>query len=546
MEDLHVATKNDDDEAEYDQSYGFLQFDDEASSGFVLRSIDLKPHVSKDLVALAMSEECLLLATRRNKIIRKLLNPEQEYEALSIPCREKDEVSKLFTDLCGYHCIICMSHGDHYYLNMARTEVVPLPRLAGIDISSVAFSSSPEVGCSGDILLGCKDGSIMLYAVEIAGKDETIESPPKKLFQLPMSSPVYGIVYETYECTAKDQKKPKMTTLVMAVTNDTCYQFTNSASFDRFFDKYNSAVELNKYKKNVPRGKIDESELKLYYEYRGKGIFELHSFAWKTGVGVFYGRFRSKMETALHVTVNDMVCEPYKKKGMSNQEVEIPEAIAVTEYNLFYLYVDNVTVVSKITKEIEHSENFRHDEVMRQMVYDSSAKSLWISSIKGAHRLMVTGDNRDLWKQQLENGNYHDAMELCREIHSKYLGYVAGLYADSMFKDSKYNDAAMLYAESSRSFEEVLLRYLGIGETEGLARIIIPLRLIGGRSLPAKDAGEHEGPPGEEDAAHTAVLVADRAASAQHKEAGDGGGGRGAAVGLRSPAATEEGGGGTV
>src|SRR5690349_20720845 len=90
-------------ENEDDQSYGFLQFDEESNAGFTLKTIDVKTYISKDLVAFAPSEECLFMATRKNKLIRKKLAGEQNYEVINIPSKEKSEVFKLCPDLSGFH-----------------------------------------------------------------------------------------------------------------------------------------------------------------------------------------------------------------------------------------------------------------------------------------------------------------------------------------------------------------------------------------------------------------------------------------------------------
>eukprot|EP01022_Parablepharisma_sp_SALTPOND_P023090 TRINITY_DN47_c0_g1_i1.p3 TRINITY_DN47_c0_g1~~TRINITY_DN47_c0_g1_i1.p3 ORF type:complete len:482 (-),score=62.25 TRINITY_DN47_c0_g1_i1:3365-4810(-) len=465
MDDLAGFSRELDNED--DQSYGFMQFDEESNAGFNLKTIDVKAYISRDLVALAPSEECLFMATRKNKLIRKKLCPDQNYEVISIPAKPRSEVLKLWPDLCGYHCLLIMSKGEHCYQSFLRDDMVPLPKVAGLDITAVAYPSTTTPKSTGDILLGCKDGSIYLYRIEVGSKGEVQEMTPRKVFQLPPGNTIYGLVYETYDFLKKNDKSARKTTLVMAVTNDTCYQFTGILPFDKYFDKYNTPGELNKDKKTVPKGRIEDSELKLYYEYQGKAQYELHSFAWKCGAGVCYGQFRKKQDIQLRVVVKDISIEPYKKKGSSGEE--LPEAVGITEYNLYFLYVDNLTVVSKITKEIEHSENFRHDEIMRQMIYDPSGKSMWLGSIKGVHRLMITGEDKDLWKQQLESGNFEEALAMCEESNPKYLGYVAGLYADSKFKEGKYKESAIIYARSSKSFEEILLKYLMIGEAEGLS-----------------------------------------------------------------------------
>jgi len=472
MEDLGGFSRNQDNED--DLSYGFLEFDDESSNCFTLKNIDMKSFISRDLIAFTASEECILMATRKNKIIRKKAAAEDDYESFNIAAKPKSEVYKICADLCGFHSLILMTKGEHFYLPLSKTELVPLPKLQGLELTSVAYPTITSMKNTGEMLLGCKDGTIWGYSIEIGQKGEIIENGPRKIYQLPQESVIYGICYETYDYMKISEKVMTKSTLVIAVTNDTMYQFIGSLPFDKLFEKYaNNPTELNKDKKSVPKGKIEESELKLYHEFKGKNQYELHSFAWKCGAGICYGEFRKKSDVEVRVNIKEITIEAYKKKGSTNEE--IPESIGITEYNLYFLYMNNLTIVSKITKEIEHGENFRSDEGMKNIVFDPSGKSMWLSSIKGVHRLFITGENRDLWKQMLESGAFEDAISECKKSNPKYVDYITGLYADSKFKEGKFKESAILYAQSSKKFEEIILKFIMAGQTEGLQCIVVVL-----------------------------------------------------------------------
>jgi hypothetical protein len=455
-------------EAGDELSRGFLEFDSEASAAFALKPIDVRPHNKNGLSCVASSEECFVMATRNNCLIRMRYNPDKGYESIPIPCQPQAEILNLYLDLVGYHCIIVTSKCEHFYLSLGTDTPVQLNKIRGLEISALAFPLTTTDKSTGDLLIGCKDGSIMQYQIEVGTKDEISEMQPRRLFRLPQPTAIYGIVYETYETLMKNDKKPRKTTLVMAVTNDTCFQFTGALPFDKLFDKYNNPAELNKNKRVVPRGKIEDSELKLCYLTQGKGDYELHSFAWKCGSGLATGEFRRKQDVEKRVVVKDLTNIGYKKKGVGNVELEIPEAVAITEHNYYYLYVDNLTVVSKITREIDHSEAFRPAEVMRHMCYDPSGKSLLLISPKSVYRLAIMADNKDLWKQQLESKDFLHAYQTCQQLQHKYTGYVAGLYADAEFALGRYTEAAGLYAESTVSFEAVVLKFLDKHENEGL------------------------------------------------------------------------------
>ena len=466
MDDLYGDTRDIDDE---NYSYDFMEFPKETNSGFALKNIDVKTYISKDhLISLASSEECFFMATRKNKVIRQKVNVPDDYEVLYIPPKVKSTVQKIYTDPIGYHCILVMFKGDHCYLSLERNDIVILKKIKNLEITAVAFYSFTYPRSTNEILLGCKDGSIYSYELEINSEDEVVESALNKVFQIPSRDPIYGLVYDIFDYCEPDSKTPKRIALAMAVTNDTCYQFTGVLPFDKLFTRYNSLVEVNKCKKEVPKGKIDESELKLYYFYRDKRLFELRSFAWKCGSGIYYGKFRKKDEINESVTVKEFFVEPYRCSTETGTEIKIPESVAITECNLYLLYSNNLTVMSRATKKIEYSFNFRQNEVMNYIVHDSSSKSMWICSAKSVNRLMIIQENKDLWKLHLERGDFKEALKLCEDDNEKYAKYVAGLYADHEFKEGKYEKAAMLYVKSNRSFEEVILKYITAEENKGL------------------------------------------------------------------------------
>ena len=85
----------------------------------------------------------------------------------------------------------------------------------------------------------------------------------------------------------------------------------------------------------------------------------------------------------------------------------------------------------------------------------------------------MQGEDKDLWKLHVESGNFSEALEHCRANNQVNIPYVSGLYADSKFNSGKYTDAARLYAESGKSFEEVVLKYLMCGQNDGLELYLI-------------------------------------------------------------------------
>ena len=452
-------------------SHGFMEINDENSIGFSFHSLEVKRYIKNDLVCFCVGIECLLMAKRRGTIIRRKLNPDQNFEILKLP-REDCEVTKMYMDVYGYHCIMITTEDEYLYLNYIGDMIIPLTKLKGMKVSAVAYNSNTSKDSTDSILLGTNEGLIYLYKIDYIVK-RPIEEDPKRLLELPGKTTVFGLVYETYQCRVKGDKRIEET-LVMAITKDSCYQFVGKMPFEELFRKYGASSEINKHKRVVPGDKLDESELKLFHKRGRDGKIELHSFVWKCEAGVCYDNFRARNDFEQPITVETFIAEGYQKKDTSNpKKIGTAKAVGITEYSLYFLYSDNVTVISKVTKEVEYSESFYPGEIMIQMHYEIGSKSMWMHSSKGLYRLIVTGANKDLWRQQLSSLNFQGALTLCKENNNKHYSYVAGAYADYKYNNGEYIEAARNYAYSKRPFEEVLIKLLTLDDTEALEEYLI-------------------------------------------------------------------------
>ena len=74
---------------------------------------------------------------------------------------------------------------------------------------------------------------------------------------------------------------------------------------------------------------------------------------------------------------------------------------------------------------------------MKGMIYDPHSHSMWIYSNKSLFRvkykqqiklffkLLLSGEDKDLWKLHIESGNYKEALQHCESNNSIYTPYVS-------------------------------------------------------------------------------------------------------------------------
>lgn len=65
----------------------------------------------------------------------------------------------------------------------------------------------------------------------------------------------------------------------------------------------------------------------------------------------------------------------------------------------------------------------------------------------------------------LEEKRYKEAYIVCK-AKNENVSYVAGIYADYLFSQKQYERAAHYFSETSRTFEEIFLKFLQANSDE--------------------------------------------------------------------------------
>ena len=90
---------------------------------------------------------------------------------------------------------------------------------------------------------------------------------------------------------------------------------------------------------------------------------------------------------------------------------------------------------------------------------------------KDAPALMSTFESEsvDAWRQHLSLGNIEEAYRCQQSAQQRE--YLAGLMADQLFEKGKHAQAAKVYVESDRSFEETCLKFMRLESKQGEASL---------------------------------------------------------------------------
>lgn len=97
---------------------------------------------------------------------------------------------------------------------------------------------------------------------------------------------------------------------------------------------------------------------------------------------------------------------------------------------------------------------------------DIMNKTIWLYTQSSIFELSVAEEDQDLWKVYLEKQSFDAALKYTKTPKQRSLVYSA--QGDTYFAQGRYIQAAEAYAQSSKSFEEVVLRFTDKEERDAL------------------------------------------------------------------------------
>ena len=97
-----------------------------------------------------------------------------------------------------------------------------------------------------------------------------------------------------------------------------------------------------------------------------------------------------------------------KKEGDQLTENILPNSFVITQFHILYMYPRNVTVLSKITKEIVYSCKFDETQDPLQAVTLDLRKNRVMLSSKSAPLLVahMKGEDQDAWRYYLKREEF--------------------------------------------------------------------------------------------------------------------------------------------
>ncbi|GAA5878842.1 hypothetical protein JCM1840_000732 [Sporobolomyces johnsonii] len=524
---MRLPVQGFEDGAVYEAGHG----EDDESPIFSLGRVQFA--LPSPLFSLSCTSNILLLCVRGNprpspaatiggsppQLIRIDLDRPTEVENLDLPVPPPTSsrsgvttiLHRVHVDPTGRHVIVSTTSGENYYLyvgplptglpsSSSARRAKPLNRLKGAIVEAVAWappSSSPSFSTR-EILLGTATGQILetsftdpalaessTFSIPVPGRSGP-ERYVKQLFVLPERQAITGLRYETWGKRAA----------VVATTQSRIHQLVGSLNGRKDEDHGMLEAALHPYMSGEARPKTLElpddshnSELHFFAPVRtdGKSGSSLpKSIAWMTGPGIYHGTlvFPSS-STELHPgdgIIDSASLVPYPPDASpssagsppgGDDRTSLPISMALTDWHFILLYEDKIRAIDLLSDKVVYEEalDLPADTRPIRLATDPVRKTCWMYTDSAIYELVVKDEDRDVWKIYLGRQNWVLARRFAKTQRQR--DAVLAAEADSYFAAGRYIQSAQSYAQSSKSFEEVVLRFVDKNERDALRYYLV-------------------------------------------------------------------------
>ncbi|CAH1764493.1 4854_t:CDS:10 [Entrophospora sp. SA101] len=414
---------------------------EESSNVFTLDRVQFQFPAS--LVAMAVSNEILIMALETNHILRIDLQQAHDVEDIEIPKKPGElKIYKIFFDPTGRHLLITTEQGENFYLFVEKwKKAKALTKFKVIGWNK--FTVTPTDTSTKKILIGSRNG--LIYEAEI--------EPTEEFFK-------------------KEEK--------YSTTPTRIYQFIGNANpsadidsgamFESLFSKY----ESNPGFQELP-GDLPYSELHFFAPYNDQGSAK--TFAWLTGPGIYHGNLVFGSQDVGDSVIDVAQLLPYPATPSENDPnsvvSEIPLSIALTEFHFIMLYQERIRAICQLNDAIVYDEiiPLKAGEQVRTMTVDTVKNTFWVYTDSSIFELIINKEDRDVWKLYLEKQKFDIALKYCK--NQAQCDKVLTTQADYYFSQGRFTQSANYYAQSTVPFEEVALKFVERDQRDALRTYLL-------------------------------------------------------------------------
>ena len=407
------------------------------------------------IVSVVSSNKVLVIGLLSNKIRRYYLDTPELDDTLDIPSNVgEDRIYNIFLDPSGKHCLVSMASGEIYYAFTGKgIKMCPKAKLKCEQIESVAWNQNKQSDVdSKEILIGTKSGTIVETKLN-PSTDKALVTYSRTLYTLDNCEPVTGLAF------FHENNDPKLRTIVLACTASRIYQFfgvlnfNDQSKFSSVFSNYTNDIPI--FIDNIPAS----GQMRILYKYPMP-----RSIGWMTGAGILYCKLSTDSDA---FNEGNIISE---KKLIELDNKGFPLDFGISEFHLHLLYMNGFEARSLINHRPVHYEPLKSPGggSFLGLAMDPTNPLICFSfSKQNIVRFKITKEDRNVWRMYMQLKKFEEA-----EVHANGdPGKLLEIYSeegDCFFDNGHYHDAALRYADSNRSFEEITLKFIRKEEDDAL------------------------------------------------------------------------------
>ena len=486
------------------------------SDTFPLKRFNL-PNFQGKIVSMSSSKKYLYFVTDIGELFRlksndlsslnqaHKLRPESSKQQTQF----KEKFTKIWTDKAGNHSIIRFKNSIFYFNSDGGVvKELNVLREKKIEVCAVGFDeNNNNVLKTGNFLIVDSKNNIYEYSITIDKIDRDDYSFQEKIlfldcimfpdwdneedddfsYEYNQNNRIYGIKF--YHPNLKHNNNSENKTIVnncyiIIVTKNKIIQLRGpyeNNTFKSIFDKYKNNHSLyNESCKFFPKGDNNFGKLKdlnlIDYEidiiYNRMNRFD--KFGWKTQTGYCFGEYEYG-EDFTPDDIKQCIVVPFIKINQNGKkEKDEPLSIVHSSNHIFILYKDCLTIISKITTNIIHTQYLSKpfNNIFYNEYSTDSGSLILVSNEDGAYKISLEKENKDIWQDYLEIGNYDEAVNICETNNPGLIKKIKRASAEEFFFKGRGYKAAKDFSISDEKFENVCILFLMKNDYKNLQKYL--------------------------------------------------------------------------
>lgn len=392
-------------------------------------------------------------------------------------------IRRMFLDPTSSHLLISTASGENYYLHTQSRQPRPLSRLRGVSIESIAWNPSLPTASTREILIGATDGNIYEVYIETSTEFYRREDKYLKSLQKLQDGAITGLWVDLVP------GKPDVRRVIISTQGRLLHvigKITRGGSegggsiFSKLFETEQPSVhEISRLSTSAPSSLVVSPDSPDANSPESLEIDRI--FAWLSSQGVFYGRLittpatpelGNKLFSEAKLFPRSQLPATESSTGRKKAAQDPISSIALTQWHVLHLVGNRVVAVNRLDESVVFDQVVLDPGQQALGLFaDQQKNTFWLFTTQEIFEIVVTDEDRDVWKVMLRNEHFDAALRYSRSPAQK--DAVATASGDYLIGKGSYIEAASVYGKSSKPFEQVALIFLDHDQQDALRKYLL-------------------------------------------------------------------------